>query len=29
MLTAAGQETGDTDLFPLVPEIVGRAQLGV
>jgi uncharacterized damage-inducible protein DinB len=25
MLTAAGQETGDTDLFLLVPEIVGRA----
>jgi uncharacterized damage-inducible protein DinB len=23
MLTAAGQETGDTDLFLLVPEIVG------
>jgi uncharacterized damage-inducible protein DinB len=29
MLTAAGQETGDTDLFLLVPEIVGRAQLGL
>jgi uncharacterized damage-inducible protein DinB len=27
MLTAAGQETGDTDLFLLVPEIVGRAYL--
>jgi uncharacterized damage-inducible protein DinB len=26
MLTAAGQKTGDTDLFLLVPEIVGRAQ---
>ena len=26
MLTAAGQATGDTDLFLLVPEIVGRAQ---
>jgi uncharacterized damage-inducible protein DinB len=25
MLTAAGQETGDTDLFLLIPEIVGRA----
>jgi len=24
MLTAAGQQTGDTDLFLLVPEIVGR-----
>ena len=23
MLTAAGQETGDTDLFLVVPEIVG------
>jgi len=23
MLTAAGQETGDTDLFLLVPDIVG------
>jgi uncharacterized damage-inducible protein DinB len=29
MLTAAGQETGDTDLFLLVPEIVGRAQPGL
>ena len=28
MLTAAGQETGDTDLFLVVPEIVGHAQLG-
>jgi len=28
MLTAAGQETGDTDLFLLVPEIVGAAQPG-
>jgi hypothetical protein len=26
MLTAAGQETGDTDLFLMVPEIVGPAQ---
>ena len=25
MLTAAGQQTDDTDLFPLVPAIVGRA----
>jgi uncharacterized damage-inducible protein DinB len=25
LLTAAGQETGDTDLFLVVPEIVGRA----
>jgi uncharacterized damage-inducible protein DinB len=25
MLTDAGQETGDTDLFLLLPEIVGRA----
>ena len=25
MLTAAGQETGDTDLFLVVPEIVGRS----
>ena len=25
MLTAAGQQTGDTDLFLLVPAIVGRA----
>jgi uncharacterized damage-inducible protein DinB len=24
MLTAAGQETGDTDLLLVVPEIVGR-----
>ena len=29
MLTAAGQETGDTDLFLLVPAIVGRAQPGL
>ena len=28
MLTAAGQETGDTDLFLLIPEIVGAAQPG-
>jgi uncharacterized damage-inducible protein DinB len=28
MLTAAGQQTGDTDLFLLVPEIVGRARTG-
>ena len=25
MLTAAGQETGDTDLILVVPEIVGRS----
>ena len=25
MLTAAGQDTGDTDLFLVVPEIVGRS----
>ena len=28
MLTAAGQETGDTDLFLVVSEIVGHAQPG-
>ena len=27
MLTAAGQETGDTDLFLVVPEIVGRSPV--